>query len=1076
MLSVTLKRLITALVYICLGCYWLTTGAAAATYFEKILIDNNLPNVGIYSITQDRNGYLWLASTNTGLMQFDGYQFEQQPLLNKTLTKLKSVPDIDAITFDSQNNLWAGSWGYGLAKIDAVSGNIELFDGTSDALASPFVQKLFTDQQQRVWIGTTEGINRYDEKNGFSRIDQQTDNLPSRRIWDFAQSLDQTLWIATSDGLLSWQDDKGFGEPQYPHGDSGNDNEVRALQVVGDELWLGTSQGLFVYQPASQRFERVRLPDQQPLPVINALSISVDGSLLIGTFNGIYSVDPVKRRFITRYQQNYVELEHINVRTFFIDKSQVTWVGTRESGLFFKTRQRNAFQNSTDAALATLQNSIAAPVLSLLAEADQLWFGQHGSVSRYSHRSKQLQQFDLPGRINVVRRAADDVIWVGSDNGIFRYYEASDESDETSSDISGRFERFATPFSASGLPQQNARDIQFTDDDKTIINVWNNGVLVVDNQTGAVSHYLADISQAMIGDAIQAMLVTPDYIWLASRLSGLYLINRQTMSIVPVETVINSSLLAAGFTGQLTCLAHAPDNSVVVCSEQGLLRISQNNGAVQLIDTDSGLSGKSLVGAHTDKLNNIWVMSTAGLDLIKPDGIIAHFNQIDGLNSNEMMFAAVAEDNNQLYFGSEAGLELVSATRLLPPLPALPQAITKVTFDQKQATASGLLRPIKSISVPAEVSRIEFHFASFDFNNPKRNQYLYKLSGYDESWQQLNNGNIASFTNLAPGTYTLYMQASNNQQLYSGEVSQLTIEVQPYWWQRKLVQLLFVLAIIGLVSYIIKSHINKVHQVNALLEEAVAERTIELEQSLKKQQQAYQDLQQLDLMKDQFISTVSHELRTPLTSISGALNLVLSGALDAQQAKKQHLLQIANSNSQRLTLLINDLLDLEKLAASQMVFSIQRHDIAEITQRAVTENSPYGQNKHVSLRYIPPPDNMATIALVDENRLLQVLANVLSNAIKFSPEQDEVTISLQQQNTDIAIVITDNGPGIAIAFQQRIFQRFAQENASNTREQGGTGLGLALSQELMHAMHGDISFVSEPSKGTTFYLTLPLQV
>lgn len=186
------------------------------------------------------------------------------------------------------------------------------------------------------------------------------------------------------------------------------------------------------------------------------------------------------------------------------------------------------------------------------------------------------------------------------------------------------------------------------------------------------------------------------------------------------------------------------------------------------------------------------------------------------------------------------------------------------------------------------------------------------------------------------------------------------------------------------------------------------------------------------------------------------------------------MLQIANSNSQRLTLLINDLLDLEKLAASQMVFTMQRHDIEKIVQRAVSENSPYGHKRQVSLRYIPAPDDLVTTAMADENRLLQVLANVLSNAIKFSPEQSEVIISLQQQAKNIVIAIADSGPGIAIAFQQRIFQRFAQENAGNTREHGGTGLGLALSQELMHAMNGDISFVSEPGQGTTFYLTLAL--
>ena len=118
--------------------------AATTGQYEKVLIDNNLPNVGIYSITQDQHGYLWLASTNIGLMQYDGYQFQRYPLLNSSLTQLKSVPDIDALVFDQHNNLWAGSWGYGLARINASDGSIDLFNGApDDALAGAFVQTLF---------------------------------------------------------------------------------------------------------------------------------------------------------------------------------------------------------------------------------------------------------------------------------------------------------------------------------------------------------------------------------------------------------------------------------------------------------------------------------------------------------------------------------------------------------------------------------------------------------------------------------------------------------------------------------------------------------------------------------------------------------------------------------------------------------------------------------------------------------------------------------------------------------------------------------------------------------------------
>lgn len=279
------------------------------------------------------------------------------------------------------------------------------------------------------------------------------------------------------------------------------------------------------------------------------------------------------------------------------------------------------------------------------------------------------------------------------------------------------------------------------------------------------------------------------------------------------------------------------------------------------------------------------------------------------------------------------------------------------------------------------------------------------------------------------------------------------------------------------------------HQVNALLqqvvdqknlqqeilEQAVAERTTELQHSLQKQQHAYDELQQLDLLKDQFISTVSHELRTPLTAISGALSLVLSGALSADQQKQQQLLNIAHSNSKRLTLLINDLLDLEKLAANQMQFDLQWHDVTTIVQRAIDEISTYSLTRNIRLVLSLPEHQRPIRAMVDENRLMQILANLLSNAIKFSPTHGEVQIRLSVQQDNIIIAIADQGPGIAKEFQQRIFQRFAQESSGNTRAQGGTGLGLALSQELMHAMHGEISFISEPGAGATFYLSLSLQ-
>ena len=1049
-----------ALLILVLSSFAVGIAAATTGQFEKVLIDNNLPNVGIYSITQDQNGYLWLASTNTGLMQYDGYQFQQHPLLNNKLTKLKSVPDIDAIVFDRHNNLWAGTWGYGLAMIAADTGNIELFDGKDDLLANPFVQTLFKDKQQRVWIGTTDGINRYDDSTGLTRVDRSEDALPNRRIWAFAQTADNTLWLATSNGLLSWRDDTGFGPVLYPHGADSPDNENRALHVINNELWLGSRAGLFVYQADVGRFLPVTLPTNERIPTINTLATSVNGHLLVGTFNGIFTVDTKQRQFLRQADQQWAELEHVNVRTFFIDQSQVTWVGSRENGLLFKTRQRSVFQAPANPALSELQRTLKAPVLTLLAEPNQLWLGQYGNVIAFSHQNGQSQQYSVPGRVNVITRAPDGSLWCGSDNGIFLF-------DATTK----QFVRFDAPYTAASLAQRNARDIQFLDNSQMLVNLWQDGILLYNRETGSSQRYLADISRRLVGDAVQAMLITQQHIWLASRLSGVYQLDKASMQVRSWNQ--HSALLAPDYTGQLTCLAHAADNSLLVCSEQGLLQIWPETGKARLIAKKSNVSGSWLVGAHSDKQQNIWLMSTSGLDLLKSDGSIKHFSTVDGLQSNEMMFSAVAEDQQQLYFGSDAGLELVNPALLLPPLPAMPQAISSISFDQHRVTPLVNLKPVSSLQVPAKVARLAFHFASFDFNQAGRNSYLYQLQGYDNDWQQLSNSNIASYTNLTPGQYQLQMRAGNEQQGFNNQISTLDIEVLPHWWQRRSVQFMFILLSLLLVSYLVKRRIDQVKKVNMMLEQAVNQRTAELQHSLQQQQAAYNELQQLDLLKDQFISTVSHELRTPLTAISGALDLVTSGVLAANPEQQQQLLQIASGNSKRLTLLINDLLDLEKLSASQMAFDIQPFALHAIVQQAVQENSTYGQQRQVSLQY-QNPDNPALKALCDKHRLLQVLANLLSNAIKFSPPQGEVSLSLQQQGQTAVISVSDQGPGISDAFKAKVFQRFAQENSGNTREQGGTGLGLALSKELMQAMHGDIWFSTRPGAGTTFYLSLPL--
>ena len=230
--------------------------------------------------------------------------------------------------------------------------------------------------------------------------------------------------------------------------------------------------------------------------------------------------------------------------------------------------------------------------------------------------------------------------------------------------------------------------------------------------------------------------------------------------------------------------------------------------------------------------------------------------------------------------------------------------------------------------------------------------------------------------------------------------------------------------------------------------------------------------QALARMKDEFLSATTHELRTPLTSISGSLGLLLAGAGGEVTEKAQRLIQIALTNSKRLIGLVNDILDIDKLASGEMHLDAAPIAVADILSEAVQANNGYAREHGIHLNYNFEASGLTVIG--DRHRLIQVLTNLISNAVKFSAREGTVRLSANElEDQWVRIIVADQGRGIPEEFRKRIFTRYAQADASDVREKGGTGLGLSIVKELVAQMGGRVSFETELGSGTCFYVDLP---
>jgi len=228
----------------------------------------------------------------------------------------------------------------------------------------------------------------------------------------------------------------------------------------------------------------------------------------------------------------------------------------------------------------------------------------------------------------------------------------------------------------------------------------------------------------------------------------------------------------------------------------------------------------------------------------------------------------------------------------------------------------------------------------------------------------------------------------------------------------------------------------------------------------------------LERLKDEFVATVSHELRTPLTSISASLGLLVGQWAGKLPDSAARLLLIAHKNSQRLVRLVSDILDIEKMESGEVVFDMKRVEVCPLVEQTIEANRGFAKGYGVRVRLDPeckPVDVRA-----DPDRLAQIVINLISNAIKFSPPGEEVVVGAETHGEIVRISVRDHGHGIPAEFRPRIFEKFAQADATDARQKGGTGLGLSIVKRIVERLGGEVGFDDAPGGGTIFHVDLPV--
>lgn len=1083
--------------------------------FTRIGVKDGLPHAMVRSIHRDMNGFMWFA-TSGGLCRFDGYKYQTFKHYTGDSSSISSDFVFDVIE-DQNGAIWAATYS-GLNKYDKkkdsfytlyIDENINTSKPTNSFLKSEI------DSNGDLWtLVINKGLLRLEKETGkFKRINLLSEaalSLPDNvyiTAFDVADS--GHIWLAFS------KDQKGLGLYRYnietkeifSYSDAlygANTDDLKRLTCVFEDrhgnVWVGYNSGLdmlnvksgtVTHHIPSKKFSQIQAS-------VEAIEEDDQGMIWIATSgNGLLKLDPTTgglNHFINNPKNNR-SISSNYVLSLFDDRKGTLWIGT-DKGLNRVSLRKKAFQNYLYAEEED-QIQSANFISDLCTDPDNLmWFCTAEGLYTYDGKNDPVLKVPQSCR-ELVRDSSGKFWFIGG--GLFHYDPATDKTEQFTPDVKKH-----PSFSASDFWSL------YKDHEEVIwMGTGGNGLYSLDLKTLELTHYLHEDENpnTISSNEVGPIFRNDNELWIGPFKGGLNCLDLKTGKINKYVPDPNDP---ESLSHSVVSAIHKDKKGRMwIGTNQGLNLLNAGSDRFLRIQEKDGLASNyiSVNGISEDKKGNIWVATNEGISKINSDNLfIRNYDSRDGFQKNPL--ATIYQDaNGKLFLYGENGITVFQPENIKDNSVPPQVSITDFLLFNK-SLVPGENSPIKEEVSEAEEVRLSYEedfftieFAAHNYILSEKNQYAYRLEGF-EDWTYSGTRRYAYYTNIPPGSYTFRVKAANNDGVWNEQGKALKIVITPPFWQttwfRIVAGIFIALSLYGLYRW----RTYQLYLQRKQLEHLVTERTREVEAqkeelstiaehlklsnreiTLKNKKIVRQanKLKVIDQLKSQFVTNISHEFRTPLTLILCPLEEMIAKLPTNTIAKAQ--LNTIEKNAKRLLNLINQLLDLSKIENGTLPLEKVHSNLLEHL-RAIAFSFNYLAEKHnIHYKFVCEEEELFTD--FDPDKIEKIFYNLISNAFKFTPDGGEICLNVRikkQSNASpngetsryVKIEVVDNGVGISSRHLPNIFDRFYQAEDTKTRKTGGTGVGLALTKELVELHKGKIKVESESGAGSRFTVFLPI--